>query len=62
MKSSIKKVEGATQPDAAKKSLAEAFSVIDKAAKRNVIHDNQAGRIKARLSRLVNKLQPAKSA
>ena len=62
MKSWIKKVESATQPDVAKKFLAEAFSVIDKAAKRKVIHDNQAGRLKARLSRLVNKLQPAKSA
>ncbi len=62
LKTWIKKVESATQPEQAGQALVEAFSSIDKAAKRKVIHDNQAGRIKARLSRIVNKLQPAKTA
>ena len=62
VKSWIKKVETATQAEQAKTFLAKAFSVLDKASKRKVIHDNQAGRLKARLSRLVNKLQPTKSA
>jgi small subunit ribosomal protein S20 len=62
VKTWIKKVEGATQAEQAQQFLARAFSVVDKAAKRRVIHDNQAGRIKARLSRIVAGLQTAKSA
>ena len=37
--------------EAIKSTLSETFSVIDTAAKRNVIHDNTASRYKARLSR-----------
>ena len=62
IKTWVKKVEAATGPEEAKKALVKAFSIVDKAAKRKVIHDNQAGRIKARLSRIVNKLAPAKTA
>ncbi len=62
IKTWIKKVEGAKQMEPAKKILAQTFSVLDKAAKRRIIPDNQAGRIKARLSRIVSALQPAKSA
>jgi len=39
----------------AEKALAIAFSKIDKAAKRNVIHKNNASRRKARLSALLPK-------
>lgn len=37
------------------KSLASAFTVLDKAAKRNIIHPNKAARLKSRLSRLLKK-------
>jgi small subunit ribosomal protein S20 len=33
--------------------LSEAFSTLDKAAKKNLIHKNKAARIKSRLSKLV---------
>jgi len=36
--------------------LSEAFSVIDKAAKRNILHKNSAARKKARLSVAVSKM------
>lgn len=36
-----------------KKALQAAFAALDKAAKRKVIHKNQAARLKSRLSKLV---------
>ncbi len=36
-----------------KKALQEAFTALDKAAKRKVIHKNQAARLKSRLNKLV---------
>ena len=36
-----------------KKALQLAFAALDKAAKRKVIHQNQAARLKSRLSKLV---------
>lgn len=44
-------------------NLAAAFSSIDKASKKNLIHKNKAGRIKAQLSKLVKDSEtPAKKA
>jgi len=37
------------------KSLSAAFKALDKAAKTNYIHKNKAGRVKARLSKLLKK-------
>ncbi len=37
------------------KSIQEAFSIIDKEVKKNIIHKNKAARIKSRLSKLLNK-------
>ena len=51
MKTLIKKME--TAPDAA--LLKTAVSYIDKAAKKKVIHPNQASRLKSRLTKLVQK-------
>ena len=51
MKTLIKKTE--TTPDAA--SLKTLISYIDKAAKKKVIHPNQASRLKSRLTKLVQK-------
>lgn len=51
MKTLIRKME--TSPDAA--SLKTAISYIDKAAKKKVIHPNQASRLKSRLTKLVQK-------
>jgi ribosomal protein S20 len=47
----IKKVE--TSPDGT--SLKAVISFVDKAARKKVIHPNQASRIKSRLTKLVQK-------
>ena len=47
---SIKKAEKKPTP----KSIQEAFSIIDKAVKKNIIHKNKAARLKSRLSKLLN--------
>jgi len=60
MKTEIKRVETAVEAgDAAEaaRCLPEAYRRIDKAAKRNIIHANTAGRKKARLARLVKKAE-----
>lgn len=36
-------------------SIKEAFSAIDKGAKKNIIHKNKAARLKSRLSKLLGK-------
>lgn len=51
MKTLIKKME--TSPDVA--LLKTAVSYIDKAARKKVIHPNQASRLKSRLTKLVQK-------
>ncbi|OGG29154.1 hypothetical protein A2973_01545 [Candidatus Gottesmanbacteria bacterium RIFCSPLOWO2_01_FULL_49_10] len=38
-----------------KKSLGSVFRVIDKAAKKNIIHPNKAARLKSRLTKLLGK-------
>ena len=56
MRTEIKKVLASTSKEEASKNLTVAFSVIDKMAKKNIIHKNNASRKKARLSRFVNKI------
>lgn len=58
----IKKAEKAVRKgvttgklDEAKKALQEAYAALDKAAKKNVIHPNNAARNKSRLSKFVSK-------
>lgn len=55
LKSSLKKIEilAKSDKDAAKKELSKVYSVIDKAAKKNILHKNNAARKKSRLSKLV---------
>lgn len=55
MKEVIKKIEKLSKnsKEEAEKMLSNAFSVIDKAAKKGVIKKNNASRKKSRLSRLV---------
>jgi small subunit ribosomal protein S20 len=55
IKETVKKIEKFVKDkkkDEAKKLLPEAYSVIDKAAKRGVIKKNTASRKKARLSKI----------
>ena len=44
------------------KSIQEAFSIIDKCVKKNIIHKNKAARLKSRLSKLISKKNKKKSA
>jgi len=48
---SIKKAQRKPTP----KSIQEAFSIIDKSVKKNIIHKNKAARLKSKLSKLLNK-------
>lgn len=65
IKAIAKKIEVAvTKKDetTAKQLLKEAFSLLDKAAKKKVIHKNKAANQKSRLSKLYNKsFMPARS-
>ncbi len=51
LKTLVKKAE--TNPDP--ESLKKVFSQLDKASRKRIIHQNQASRIKSRLTRLLNR-------
>jgi small subunit ribosomal protein S20 len=51
MRSSVRKVINAETKEEALANTPEAMKRIDKAAKRNAIHDNTAARMKGRLAR-----------
>jgi small subunit ribosomal protein S20 len=56
LKTQVKKLRGAVAAGdgaAAQAALSETVSVIDRAAKKGVIHDNAAARFKSRLTRRV---------
>lgn len=57
LKTELKKVMelAKSNPDAAKKALPVVYSVIDTAAKKNLIHKNNAARKKSNMARLVEK-------
>ena len=60
VKTAIKKVEAAVNAadkDAAAKELLNATSISDKAAKKGVLHKNNASRKVARLAKMVNSAQ-----
>lgn len=56
MRTAIKKVLTSTDAESGQAALHYAFKKIDKAAKKNIIHDNAAARQKARLQRHVSGL------
>lgn len=51
MRTAVKLVLDAESPEAAKKALPDAMRKVDKAAKKHLIHDNAAARVKGQLSR-----------
>ena len=55
LRTAIKKVRTAPDPEAARKALSTALPLIDKTAQKGVIHPNTAARHKSRLTRLVNR-------
>ena len=56
IKTQIKKVTASANKEEGIKNLGLAFSLIDKLAKKKVIHKNNAARKKAKLARFVNQL------
>lgn len=55
-RSAIRKLRSTTVKDEAKTLLKEVSSMIDRLAKKNVIHWKKAANQKSKLSRLVNKI------
>jgi len=53
----VKKLAAGTDVKEANKALAAAFAALDKAAKKNIIHKNNASRKKSRLAKLVGKVK-----
>jgi len=51
MRSSVRKVIEAETKEAAQAATPEAMKRVDKAAKKNIIHDNTAARVKSRMAR-----------
>ncbi len=55
-RNAVKKLRLTTEKEEATKLLPKVSSLIDKLAKRNIIHKNKAANLKSKLSRHVNKL------
>lgn len=55
-RTAIRKLRGTTDKEVAEKALPRVVSMIDKLAKRNIIHANKAANLKSGLSVHVNKL------
>jgi small subunit ribosomal protein S20 len=51
----VRKAQAAGDITEAKKILSTAFAALDKAAKKNIIHKNNASRRKSRLAKLVDR-------
>lgn len=54
VRSAVRKVRSAQSPDQARAALSQAERLLDRAARKRLIHPNAAARQKARLHRLVN--------
>ena len=57
IKTSIKKVRKANNKEEVEKLLPDAYSILDKAVKKGVIHKNNASRRKSRLTNFANKFE-----
>ncbi len=55
-RNAVRKLRGTTDKETAAKLLPEVSSMLDKLAKRRVIHRNKAGNLKSKLTLHVNKL------
>ncbi|MCB9914728.1 MAG: 30S ribosomal protein S20 [Planctomycetes bacterium] len=54
MRTAVRKVLEADSKEAAQAALPGAMKKIDKAAKKNILHDNTAARLKSRVARAAN--------
>lgn len=53
-RSAVRKLRGTSEKEAAVALLPKVSSMLDKLAKRNIIHKNKAANLKSKLSRQVN--------
>lgn len=60
LKAGFKKIVKNTRKSPSIKRLSQASKIIDKAAKKGIIHKNKAARIKSRLTKLSGALSPQK--
>ncbi len=56
-RNAVRKLRNTTDKPAASESLPKVLSLVDKLAKRSVIHKNKASNLKSSLMKHVNKLQ-----
>ena len=55
-RSAVRKIKATTDKKEAEEMLPKVTAMLDKLAKRNIIHDNKAGRLKSQIKRHVNSL------
>lgn len=55
VRTSVRDAVKSVRKSPTKQHLSKTFTLLDKAAKRNIIHKNKAARLKSRLSRLLKK-------
>ncbi|RPI44125.1 MAG: 30S ribosomal protein S20 [Bacteroidetes bacterium] len=55
-RNAVKKLRSTTDKEAATEQYSQVVSMLDKLAKKNVIHDNKAANLKSRLAKHVNSL------
>jgi small subunit ribosomal protein S20 len=55
-RNAVKKLRGASEKEAASEMFPKVAAMLDKLAKRNVIHKNKAANLKSKLAKHINKL------
>lgn len=55
-RNAVRKLRAMTEKEEAAKQLPVVSSMLDKLAKRNVIHKNKAANLKSKLAKMINKL------
>ncbi len=55
-RNAVKSLRSATEKDAANEMFPKVASMLDKLAKRNIIHKNKAANLKSKLAKHINKL------
>ena len=54
VRNSVKKLRETTDKEEAKKDLPKVISLLDKLAKKNIIHKNKASNLKSKLTKSIN--------
>ncbi len=59
IRTAMRKVREAEDPETARELLADAFSLLDRAATKDLMHHNKVARLKSQLSKHVDQLEEA---